>query len=264
MQLSRFSLKTRSGNPLVSRPNTRKSLVETLPRNRDASLWSLNRRTAQTHSPVVVHPSSTIPAHRLHPSNPTPPASVADHSAKTRAAPPMQSRSRRQTEPSHVPVFGGFRLNQNNIKHPPIFKPRMTLISRINFSPLTNHFSRPTSPLHHPLEFGVCFLRRNEHFITLRQQSPQLCKLPFASSLHRKLRHPTSSGVCPFLCSPGDTKGDTKFSTVFVSARPMTVGVTNHDKLLVTGFRLGFGKKFLKTGIIADWILDGIDFLGAQ
>jgi len=44
----------------------------------------------------------------------------------------------------------------------------------------------------------------------------------------------------------------------------MTARVTNHDKLLVNGFRLGFGKKFLKTGVIADWILDGIDFLGAQ
>src|SRR6266404_724953 len=45
------------------------------------------------------------------------------------------------------------------------------------------------------------FLRRNWHFITLRQQSSQLCKLPFASSLHCKLRHPTSSGMCPFLGS---------------------------------------------------------------
>ena len=45
------------------------------------------------------------------------------------------------------------------------------------------------------------FLRRNEHFITLRQQLSQLYKLPFASSLPGKHRHPTSSGICPLLCS---------------------------------------------------------------
>src|SRR5437660_1544946 len=31
--------------------------------------------------------------------------------------------------------------------------------------------------------------------------SSELLKLPFASSLHWKLRHLTTSGVCPFLCS---------------------------------------------------------------
>jgi hypothetical protein len=34
----------------------------------------------------------------------------------------------------------------------------------------------------------------------------------------------------------------------------------HHTKLLVNGRRLGFGKKFLKARIIADWVPDGIDF----
>jgi len=33
-----------------------------------------------------------------------------------------------------------------------------------------------------------------------------------------------------------------------------------HCKLLVNGFRLGFGKEFLKTWIIPDRIPDGVDF----
>src|SRR5205823_12763796 len=35
----------------------------------------------------------------------------------------------------------------------------------------------------------------------LRQQSSQLLKVPFASSLHWKLCYLTSSGICPFLGS---------------------------------------------------------------
>src|SRR5437660_4881055 len=45
------------------------------------------------------------------------------------------------------------------------------------------------------------FLRQNPRFITLHQHSSQLLKLPFVSSLLWKLRHLTSSGVCPFSCS---------------------------------------------------------------
>src|SRR5713101_3847467 len=48
----------------------------------------------------------------------------------------------------------------------------------------------------------------------------------------------------------------------FVNVTPLQLGeevLWIHCKLLVNGFRLGFGKEFLKTWIIADRIPDGVD-----
>src|SRR5205823_2811319 len=60
--------------------------VETLPQNKAVSLLSLSKRNAQRHSCGATRPDSTIPAHPLRPNNPGPPASIADHRVKTRAA----------------------------------------------------------------------------------------------------------------------------------------------------------------------------------
>ena len=65
------------------------------------------------------------------------------------------------------------------------------------------HSIRLFVPDHHPrsLTDKRGFPKTKLVFITLPQQSSQLLKLPFAISLHWKLGHPTSSGVCPFLCT---------------------------------------------------------------
>jgi hypothetical protein len=58
----------------------------------------------------------------------------------------------------------------------------------------------------------------------------------------------------PIFMQPGDTKLSERFRS-----RPMTAQATNYDKLLVNGFRLGFGKELLKLWVVPNWIPDGVD-----
>src|SRR6478672_1378437 len=147
----------------------------------------------------------------------------------------MQSRSRRQTEPSHVPrIRRNLRLNQNNVKHPPIFKPRMTLISRINFSPLTNHFSRP---LHYSSPFDV------------------RCSV-FASQL---------SALCPSLFAP--CRGylillSTSFSSFTTSAANLRIPSDVLSVAIALSFTryLNFFSSSSSRSICADFAFSGLNF----
>src|SRR5205823_2199096 len=62
------------------------------------------------------------------------------------------------------------------------------------------------------------FLRRNWRFITLRQQSSQLRKLPLLVACTGSFVIPHHQNL-PIFMQPSDTTGDAKLSTVLVRSR---------------------------------------------